>query len=156
MGSYFRSLLSLGMTQIYRQISAPWLSWWYSYHSNNAAPGSVCHNSCCVCFCGAPRAGPPPQHWAVWTRPHYWSRRWCSGAGCWPGAPGGTATGWCWTPCLKRHTKTEMIKTVNTVVCWWKKGRQVPCLNIDGIVQEKRNSSALALELHLSCTNPSI
>ena len=28
--------------------------------------------------------------------------------------------------------------------------------NIDGLVQERRNSSALALELHLSCTNPSI
>ena len=28
--------------------------------------------------------------------------------------------------------------------------------NIDGLVQERRNSSALALELHFSCTNPSI
>ena len=28
--------------------------------------------------------------------------------------------------------------------------------NIDGLVQERRNSSALAMELHLSCTNPSI
>ena len=27
---------------------------------------------------------------------------------------------------------------------------------IDGLVQEKRNSSALAMELRLSCTNPSI
>ena len=27
---------------------------------------------------------------------------------------------------------------------------------IDGIVQERRNTSALAMELHLSCTNPSI
>ena len=26
---------------------------------------------------------------------------------------------------------------------------------IDGLVQERRNSSANALELHLSCTNPS-
>ena len=26
--------------------------------------------------------------------------------------------------------------------------------NIDGLVQEKRNSSALAMELRLSCTNP--
>ena len=25
--------------------------------------------------------------------------------------------------------------------------------NIDGLVQERRNSSALAMELHLSCTN---
>ena len=28
--------------------------------------------------------------------------------------------------------------------------------DIDGLVQERRNSSALAMELHLSCTNPSI
>ena len=28
--------------------------------------------------------------------------------------------------------------------------------NFDGLVQERRNSSALAMELHLSCTNPSI
>ena len=28
--------------------------------------------------------------------------------------------------------------------------------HIDGLVQERRNSSALAMELHLSCTNPSI
>ena len=27
---------------------------------------------------------------------------------------------------------------------------------IDGLVQERRNSSALAMELHLSCTDPSI
>ena len=27
---------------------------------------------------------------------------------------------------------------------------------IDGLVQERRNSSALAIELGLSCTNPSI
>ena len=29
-------------------------------------------------------------------------------------------------------------------------------LHIDGLVQERRNSSALAMELRLSCTNPSI
>ena len=28
--------------------------------------------------------------------------------------------------------------------------------NVDGLVQERRNSSALALELRLSCTNPSM
>ena len=26
--------------------------------------------------------------------------------------------------------------------------------NINGLMQERRNSSALAMELHLSCTNP--
>ena len=30
------------------------------------------------------------------------------------------------------------------------------CRNIDGLVQERRSSSALAMELRLSCTNPSI
>ena len=30
------------------------------------------------------------------------------------------------------------------------------CIDIDGLVQERRNSSALAIELRLSCTNPSI
>ena len=30
------------------------------------------------------------------------------------------------------------------------------CLYIDWLVQERCNSSALALELHLSCTNPSM
>ena len=29
-------------------------------------------------------------------------------------------------------------------------------LNIDGLVQERRKSSALAMELHLSCINPLI
>ena len=29
-------------------------------------------------------------------------------------------------------------------------------LYFDGLVQERRNSSALAMELRLSCTNPSI
>ena len=29
-------------------------------------------------------------------------------------------------------------------------------LHIDGLVQERRNSSALTMELRLSCTNPSI
>ena len=31
-----------------------------------------------------------------------------------------------------------------------------PWSNIDGLVQERRNSSALAMELRLSCTKPSI
>ena len=29
-------------------------------------------------------------------------------------------------------------------------------LHFDGLVQERRNSSALAMELRLSCTNPAI
>ena len=41
-----------------------------------------------------------------------------------------------WVCCLKTH--------MTCMVC------------IDGLVQERRNSSALAMELRLSCTNPSI
>ena len=34
---------------------------------------------------------------------------------------------------------------------------KIPTIDrIDGLVQERRNSSALAMELHLSCINPSI
>ena len=33
---------------------------------------------------------------------------------------------------------------------------QKDCLHIDGLMQERRNSIAKALELSLSCTNPSI
>ena len=33
---------------------------------------------------------------------------------------------------------------------------QAVYIHLDGLVQERRNSSALAVELCLSCTNPSI
>ena len=39
----------------------------------------------------------------------------------------------------------------NTAVCVYTHN-----IYIDGLVQERRNSSALAMELRLSCTNPSI
>ena len=35
-------------------------------------------------------------------------------------------------------------------------GEMIQNANIDGLVQERCNSSALAMELHLSCTNPLI
>ena len=38
----------------------------------------------------------------------------------------------------------------------WPWSKKFPIYNIDGLVQERRNSIANALELHLSCTNPSI
>ena len=34
--------------------------------------------------------------------------------------------------------------------------RQDGIAHIEGLVQERRNSSALAMELRLSCTNPSV
>ena len=33
---------------------------------------------------------------------------------------------------------------------------ELPLYHIDGLVQERRNSSALAMELHVSCTDASI
>ena len=44
------------------------------------------------------------------------------------------------TPCVTRSSAT-MVLTVQD--------------QVDGLVQERRNSTALAMELHLSCTNPS-
>ena len=35
-------------------------------------------------------------------------------------------------------------------------GEHLTIIDIDGLLQERRNSSALAMELRLSCTNPSI
>ena len=40
-------------------------------------------------------------------------------------------------------------------VCWWVVPRH-QWDDIDGLVQERRNSSAIAMELRLSCTNPSL
>ena len=45
------------------------------------------------------------------------------------------------------QTLTTLIDA-ETILAW--------CLHIDKLVQERRNSSALSMELHLSCTNPSI
>ena len=58
--------------------------------------------------------------------------------------------------CKKKSDKripqgTDILYTICLVIYWglvWS--------NMDGLVQERRNSIANALELHLSCTNPSI
>ena len=34
-------------------------------------------------------------------------------------------------------------------------GKFIWIISVDGLVQERRNSHALAMEIHLSCTNPS-
>ena len=48
------------------------------------------------------------------------------------------------------YYKTRLIlETRRYIHCWCKS-------HIEGLVQERCNSSALAMELHLSCTNPSI
>ena len=47
------------------------------------------------------------------------------------------------------HVQTDIIIYFHTI-------HQQPHHHFDGLVQERRNSSALALELRLSCTNPLI
>ena len=39
---------------------------------------------------------------------------------------------------------------------WWLDAENRHLSNIDGLVQKRRKSSALAMKLHISCTNPSI
>ena len=51
------------------------------------------------------------------------------------------------------HLSIRSLKLVYT--CISKKGPRA-LGQIDGLVKKKRNSSALAMELRLSCTNPSI
>ena len=51
-------------------------------------------------------------------------------------------------PCLNGRFIQQQQTDESTVWNHW--------LDIDGLVQERRNSSALAMELHLSCINPSI
>ena len=51
----------------------------------------------------------------------------------------------CYWSCLVAVKKSSWCQLANCV-----------CLHIDGLVQERRNSSANALELRLSCTDPSI
>ena len=51
--------------------------------------------------------------------------------------------------CHKLH---KLISQPYWETCTWRDG----LINkVNGLVQERRNSSALALELHLSCTKPS-
>ena len=53
--------------------------------------------------------------------------------------------------CLKiTHSKWQLISRGS--ICWHDLDWWV---NIDGLMQERCNSSALAMELRLSCTNPS-
>ena len=48
----------------------------------------------------------------------------------------------------------SFLQVSDTVWCWWGCGGEFSIeAQIDGLVQERRNSSALATELHLSCTN---
>ena len=41
-----------------------------------------------------------------------------------------------------------------TCICFYFTSQLITTAHIDGLVQERRNSSALAMELHLSCTDP--
>ena len=70
---------------------------------------------------------------------------------------------WKWNQ--KTKTKSGMVKvtaineidlplTINLLN--WKRSVKFGCHHVDGLVQERRNSSVLAMKLHLSCTNPSM
>ena len=65
------------------------------------------------------------------------------------------------TGSLKPYTasfhKTSSTKTADKAVCSGEAERMhpFPWLQVDGLVQGRRNSSALTMELRLSCTNPS-
>ena len=73
----------------------------------------------------------------------------------------------CW---LLRMVECLLVHAGRNCHTWGTKAAQQCCIpkevtivftwlyvyHIDGLVQERRNSSALALELHLSCTNPLI
>ena len=60
-------------------------------------------------------------------------------------------TQWCW-----RHYWASNITVVDVVVCTEGSCYNLPPADeINGLVQERRNSIANALELRLSCTNPS-
>ena len=72
-----------------------------------------------------------------------------------------------WQPCCWQYLKMQVYErkvmkfTINfSECCSWQEistgSGEVVAFDIDGLVQERRNSSALAMELHLSCTNPSI
>ena len=57
---------------------------------------------------------------------------------------------WFETPSLWRHCNGGDGKHGGQM------GMDIGGAHVDGLVQERRNSSALAMELHISCTNPSI
>ena len=52
-----------------------------------------------------------------------------------------------------RKIANNKVSNDTLVECFW--GAPSP-VHIDGLVQERRNSSALAMKLRLSCSNPSI
>ena len=60
---------------------------------------------------------------------------------------------WCFLWCYREQAAG---KTAELSVIWDAMMLTWHHWNIDGLVQERRNSSALAMELRLSCTNPSI
>ena len=52
----------------------------------------------------------------------------------------------------RNASSTNIIEIVPRINVW----ARFIMLHIDGLVQERRNSSALAIELRLSCINPSM
>ena len=65
---------------------------------------------------------------------------WHGNASCITGPLWGESTGHHWIPLTTNH--------------WFRASMESCCQHIDGLMQERRNSIANALELSLSCTNP--
>ena len=61
-------------------------------------------------------------------------------------------------PCTRMVTPTKAARWQAPMEDqdWWKLTETSPPCYIDGLVQKRCNSSALAMELHLSCINPLI
>ena len=68
------------------------------------------------------------------------------------------------SPMDSTHKRIVARWNILTIFEWWahntfvgngKPGAWLHTHHIDGLVQKRHNSSALAMELHLSCTNPS-
>ena len=62
---------------------------------------------------------------------------------------------WCWAEKLVSFLHPKLYIAESTKILPWFGPRIFHIVHIDGLVQERRNSSALAMELWLSCNNPS-
>ena len=67
----------------------------------------------------------------------------------------GTLWRWCYESLTCPRRVLVSFRELNSMI-WISKNYRLEIFHIDGLVQERRNSSALAMELRLSCTNPSI
>ena len=78
-----------------------------------------------------------------------WCNRFAASEGVFPQAPNYDSVQ-LYTDTIPMDARPP-LQHVNTEFCLW-----MTIAYTDGLVQERRNSSALAMELRLACTNPSI